>query len=156
MLENWKTDYCGAAIYSLVDEDGKRYVGQTQNLKRRLYQHYREFNKPKYSMEGRKLLDAINQGKKFKVEVLKFIPWYDATINELRYWEQYYIDLYKRECETYNTAPVPFPDKWCDDYNSISIILKITKKDADIIEYLDKCGNVQGLIKQLIRQEMNK
>ena len=30
------------------------------------------------------------------------------------------------------------------------------KTDSDIIAYLDKCGNVQGLIKQLIRQEMNK
>ena len=30
------------------------------------------------------------------------------------------------------------------------------KTDADIIAYLDKCRNVQGLIKQLIRQEMNK
>ena len=29
------------------------------------------------------------------------------------------------------------------------------KTDADIIEYLDKADNVQGLIKDLIRQDMN-
>ena len=30
------------------------------------------------------------------------------------------------------------------------------KNDADIIEYLETCGNIQGLIKELIRKEMNK
>lgn len=29
------------------------------------------------------------------------------------------------------------------------------KTDADIIEYLEKADNVQGLIKDLIRQDMN-
>lgn len=28
------------------------------------------------------------------------------------------------------------------------------KTDADIIEYLDKCENVQGLIKRLIREQI--
>lgn len=30
------------------------------------------------------------------------------------------------------------------------------KTDADIISYLETCGNIQGLIKALIRKEMNK
>jgi hypothetical protein len=28
------------------------------------------------------------------------------------------------------------------------------KTDADIIDYLDQCGNVQGYIKDLIRKDM--
>ena len=30
------------------------------------------------------------------------------------------------------------------------------KTDTDIIDYLDQCGNVQGLIKDLIRKHMKK
>lgn len=40
--------------------------------------------------------------------------------------------------------------------NVKQVKLNLNKKtDADIIEYLEKADNVQGLIKDLIRQDMN-
>ena len=40
--------------------------------------------------------------------------------------------------------------------NVKQIKINLNKKtDADIISYLDKADNVQGLIKDLIRQDMN-
>lgn len=33
----WDTDYNGSAIYSLVDENGKRYIGQAKHLQHRLW-----------------------------------------------------------------------------------------------------------------------
>lgn len=44
-----------------------------------------------------------------------------------------------------------------DRKNTKGLYLKLNKKtDADIIEYLKRVDNVQGLIKRLIREEMTK
>ena len=42
-----------------------------------------------------------------------------------------------------------------DRENTKQVMLKLNlKTDADILEYLEGVGNVQGLIKQLIRREI--
>ena len=38
-IGKWDDMYNGAAIYSLVDQDGKRYIGQAKKLQNRLEQH---------------------------------------------------------------------------------------------------------------------
>ena len=44
-----------------------------------------------------------------------------------------------------------------DQANTKQIHLKLnTKTDADIISFLEQNSNVQGLIKQLIREYMNR
>lgn len=44
-----------------------------------------------------------------------------------------------------------------DRANTIQVKLKLNKKtDADIIQALETCNNKQGLIKRLIREEINK
>jgi hypothetical protein len=44
-----------------------------------------------------------------------------------------------------------------DDNNTTQIKLKLNyNTDADIIEYLEACGNKQGTIKKLIREEIEK
>lgn len=47
ILEKWIDDYNGAAIYSLVDENGKRYIGQAIHLQQ---------NKSKKPLDGAKLV----------------------------------------------------------------------------------------------------
>lgn len=44
-----------------------------------------------------------------------------------------------------------------DDDNTKQIRLKLNlRTDADILEYLDNCGNKQGTIKQLIREDIKR
>ena len=44
-----------------------------------------------------------------------------------------------------------------DESNTVQVKLKLNNKtDADIIEYLNNSGNKQGVIKQLIRADINK
>ena len=43
-----------------------------------------------------------------------------------------------------------------DKANTVQITLKLNKKtDGDLIDYLSKCKNKQGLIKQLIRDHLD-
>ena len=44
-----------------------------------------------------------------------------------------------------------------DDNNTMQVKLKLNyNTDADIIEYLNNCGNKQGTIKKLIRDEISR
>ena len=155
LLKNWKTEYKGAAIYSLVDPNGKRYIGQAKNLKHRLYAHYLAFCVVDSATEGVKLKEAINSKIPFRVEILKYIQWDKSSVNELRYWEQYYCDLYGGINETYNTASIPPPNYFYDGFNDVVLSIDLNRKtDADIIEHLNMCENVQGYLKNLIRKDM--
>lgn len=162
LLKNWETDHTGAAIYSLVDSEGKRYIGQTKNLKRRLYLHHQSLNaiynqKNPLSMEGKKLFEAAKHGTEFNVEVLKVIPWYEVTENNMRFWEKFYVDLCGGLNNTYNTGVLFTPNYGCEDFNTVSLSFRLfERKDADIIKHLDACTNVQGYIKDLIRKDMEQ
>lgn len=71
-------DYNGAAVYSLVDENGKRYIGSTYNLQQRLNAHAVEFRKvmraEQTTFMGGKLMEAIKDGRRFRCEILAPLP----------------------------------------------------------------------------------
>lgn len=156
IIEKWDDDYTGSAIYSLVDNDGKRYIGQAKSLQARLNTHRQQLNlayknEKAIIPEGKKLIDAVRDGKKFKVQVLKKLMWNETTINNLRYWESYYLEKYGGINNTYNTAPIPLPVWNCRSLNEITLAIEL---DKDIIEALDQVDNKQGYIKELIRKDM--
>lgn len=44
-----------------------------------------------------------------------------------------------------------------DELNTTQVKLKLNKKtDKDILEMLERCGNKQGYIKKLIREDLQK
>lgn len=152
-LKNWNDDYNGAAIYSIVDRNGKRYIGQAKHLQQRLDAHRQALNKAYKGIdvnviENQNLVNAARNGETFSVEILYKIPWYKASRNMLRYYEKYYLDKYGGYKNTYNIAPVYAPNFNYMPYNEITLGLEL---DADIIEYLGSMDNVQGFIKNLIR-----
>ena len=49
------------------------------------------------------------------------------------------------------------PQERYDKANTVRVAIKLNKNtDADTLEYLEKSGNKQGLIKALIRQEIER
>lgn len=114
ILENWIDNYNGAAIYSLIDENGKRYIGQAIHLQNRLETHRRALtraykHKDAYVVENENLVNAVRSGLKFKVEILLKIPREETTVNRLRYYENYYFQKYGGYKGTYNIAPIASP-----------------------------------------------
>lgn len=155
-IKKWDEEYNGSAIYSLVDDDGKRYIGQAKTLQTRLNTHRQQLNhayedNEAIVPEGEKLIKAVRDGKTFKVQVLKKLKWNEATINNLRYWENYYLKMYGGVNNTYNTAPIPSPVWNCEPNNEITLVIET---DKDIIEALDQVDNKQGYIKDLIRKDI--
>lgn len=111
---SWDTDFKGSAVYALVDEDGKRYIGQSKHLLRRLVTHraaLRRIRKGEHyygSLENAKITEAVKNGKTFRVEVLKTFPdVYEASLKQLVYWENYYIEQYGGPEQTYNITYTP-------------------------------------------------
>jgi predicted GIY-YIG superfamily endonuclease/predicted DNA-binding protein YlxM (UPF0122 family) len=78
-MENEKTTY----IYTISDENGNiRYIGKSNNPKRRIYQHINEkFNKHKYNW----LQSIIKRGEFPKIEVIEEVPESEWQIHEV-YW----------------------------------------------------------------------
>ena len=93
----------------------------------------------------------MKSGKRFRVEILKKIPWNDATINNLRYWESYYLDYFGGYDNTYNTGAIPLPNYSYSGCNDVTLPFDV---DADILEHLETVGNKQGYIKSLIRRDI--
>ncbi len=125
ILEKWKDDYNEAAIYSLVDENGKRYIGQAIRLQNRLETHRRALNKAykepdnEEITENANLIKAVREGLKFRVEILYKIPYYERTKNMLRYYENYYHVKYGGYKNTYNIAPIYAPNWHYEKDNEI-------------------------------------
>lgn len=161
IIEKWDDDYNGAAIYSLVDENGKRYIGQASHLQDRLETHRRELAKAwkckdGIIKEGFKLAEAGRKGTRFRVEILKKISWDEATINVLRYWENYYLERFGGLEKTYNTGVMYYPNWNYEGFNNVVFVLDFNETDADILAKLDSCDNKQGYIKSLIREDMSR
>lgn len=153
-------DYNGAGIYSLVDRNGKRYIGQSIHIQNRIDAHRTELTKvwkrqSPLSNEGSKLVEASMRGETFSVEILKKLKWNEATVNELRKWEAYFLEKYGGIDNTYNGTDVPSPNSAYDPYNEVTFIVEIPKTDKDILKRLDEVGNKQGYIKKLIRHEID-
>ena len=156
-IKKWNDDYNGAGIYSLIDESGKRYIGQAKHVQQRLESHRCALNlavrkKDAFVNDGIKLVDAVRNGVKFRVEILKKIPWYDATTNILRKWESYYLDYFGGIDKTYNGAVVPYPSWKYDPYNDVTVDIIIN--DAEIAKRLNTINGKQEYIKNLIREDI--
>lgn len=60
----WDTEYDGAAIYALVDNEGKMYIGRASRLQKRLRTHRRALQKARdgssgsFNGEGHRLVEA--------------------------------------------------------------------------------------------------
>lgn len=67
-------DHSGPAIYALVDQNGKRYIGSSCNLQRRIKEHDREIRRvlrgENSGFLSNSLTSAVLMGLEFKVEVL--------------------------------------------------------------------------------------
>lgn len=102
-------DYSGAAVYALVDDDGKRYIGSTKNANKRIKQHYSRMKnakkKRKKGLPNDKIASAVKSGKKFRCEILLQINA-DVTNKELREFERILLSFYGGIENTYNKAPI--------------------------------------------------
>ncbi len=157
-IKKWNDDYNDGAIYSLVDANGKRYIGQAKHLQNRLHTHRIELNRiyngGTSCVEGKKLIDAVKGGAVFTVEILRKIKWYEMTINELRFWEGYYLEKYGGIDNTYNTIPAYYPNYNFEPDNEVELIIEI---DSEEYNYLNnKCNNINEYIKNLIREKIKK
>lgn len=189
IIQPWEEEYAGAAIYSLVDANGKRYIGQAMHLQERLNSHQKALaemlqHPEKRPLEGLKMIKAVRSGVKFRVEVLKKLEGGEATINNLRYWEGFMLEQYGGIENTYNSQIPPVPIWNHEPFNYVIVnepsevskhkhraqrienwqkanLRRVTVKlnktvDADIIEKIEQLENVQGYIKRLIREDINK
>lgn len=69
----------------------------------------------------------------------------------------YMVHLYKRAVKVLASEALKRAIRKYDDANTKQIHLKFNKNtDAEIIEYLNGKDNVQGYIKQLIKDDMGK
>lgn len=154
-IKKWDDDYNGAGIYSLVDENGKRYIGQAKHIQNRLHAHRVNLNRCAKGLEpscieNANMINYVRNGGVFTAEILYKIPWYESTENELRKQEGYYCEKYGYK-NIYNSAPVPSPIWTYEKMNDIELRIDC---DADILEKLDAVGNKQGYIKALIRADI--
>lgn len=124
----WNTKYDGSAIYKLTDQDGKVYIGQTKHLQNRMKSHRAAFRRvckatpqeleERYMGIGQKLVDALRNGKVFRMEMLKaFTEVYEASKQELDYWEDYYLKMYGGVDNTYNIEPTSCSERFYPSYS---------------------------------------
>ena len=79
-----------------------------------------------------------------------------ATKNNLRHFEGVFCEKYGYK-NIYNSIPAYTPNWHIEADNEIELEIILDKTtDADIMEKLATVGNMQGYIKELIRQDMKK
>ena len=102
-------EYNGAAVYALVDKDGKRYIGSTLHLKSRIKQHISLMRTVyKYGPNGwvnPKITKALLDGVVFQCEVLAMINS-DISKHELEEIERVFVKHYSDIGDTYNCKPL--------------------------------------------------
>lgn len=130
----WDTEYNGAAIYALVDDDGKMYIGRASRLQKRLYAHRRALQRARdrspgsLGGEGHRLVEAAAQGKKFEARILRKFPEEEVTMNVLRYWECHYYKQYGKKKNPWDIAynlynsTAPNPPVW--HYKPMNVPIK--------------------------------
>ncbi len=101
--------YNGAAIYALVDQNNKRYVGSTNHLNRRIKTHRCFMNmvltKGENGFVNPKLTTAIKNGSIFMCEVLAYIKT-ELSKNEAEEIERVFIQHFGGIENTYNVFPI--------------------------------------------------
>lgn len=156
-IKKWDDEYNGAGIYSLVDENGKRYIGKAKHIQTRLHTHRNNLNRcakgmEPYGIENENMMNHVKAGGVFHVEILHKIPWYKATHNEISRCEVYYCEKYGYK-NIYNSAPATSPNWHYAPLNEITVILDC---EEDINEYLQGKNDIQEYIKTLIRADISK
>lgn len=101
-------DYDGIGVYSIINEQtGKRYIGSSKNVAKRLYQHLISFRTGKCN---EKFQEDIINGHTFKTEILEKLPY---GINQFDMFgkESFYIAKYNCIEQGYNLAPTTASSK---------------------------------------------
>lgn len=109
VFKNIDDDYDGPAVYALIDDEGKKYIGATNELKTRLQFHATHIKiLLRDSIDGflnEKMKDAILHGRKFHVEILEKLPA-GISKEELNNREYYYLEKEGGCNSTYNMRPI--------------------------------------------------
>lgn len=96
-------------IYSLVDEKGKRYIGSSKDIRKRVQFHQTHINLfLRDGVDGYinpSIAEAITLGIKFRCEVLARF-YCDLTDREKREIERVFIKKYGGIDSTYNVLPI--------------------------------------------------
>lgn len=160
-IKKWADDYNGAGIYCLTDENGKKYIGQSKHIQDRLHTHRQNLNRAAknyevHAIENEGLIEYARNGGVLTAEILLKLPWNMATKNNLRHFEGVFCEKYGYK-NIYNSIPAYTPNWHFEADNEIELEIILDKiTDADIMEKLATVGNMQGYIKELIRQDMKK
>lgn len=98
---------CG--VYALIDDDGKRYIGSSKNIRRRMIQHNTYMNVCRRDghsgfLNG-DIEKAVNACHTFRCEVLASFAC-PMTPDELREIERVFIDKFGGCKATYNQLPI--------------------------------------------------
>ena len=98
---------CG--IYALIDDNGKRYIGSSKNIKQRVYSHKCHINS--YLRDGADgfinpaIKDAVKRGLRFRCEVLAEFSC-DMKAEELREIERIFIEKFGGVQSLYNYSVI--------------------------------------------------
>lgn len=182
----WDTDYDGSAIYALVDDNGKCYVGQSKHLQARLKTHRKCFqailNGNTNTGEGAKITEAVLSGVKFHAKVLKAFPEvYETSRNNLARWERHFFDKLGGLDGTYNSTYAMSVNSYYEPFNKEItweeyketehlhkrkqtrphigrdlIPLWWYAEEQDLATHLESVPDKQEYIKKLIRQDMER
>lgn len=104
-------NYTGPGVYSLTDQNGKKYIGSSRNVKARIKKHLMNFNRiiagdAKSSCnEGKKLTEAVLSGMTFKAELIQKLPAM-GTFYDLMNLEKTELERAGGCCFTYNSMPI--------------------------------------------------
>ena len=102
-------NYSGTAVYALIDDEGKKYIGSTMNLNQRILFHASHIRTLiRDGKDGHlcaKMQNAILSGKKFRVEVLEMFPG-GLSKEELNNKEYFYLEKEGGLDATYNMKPI--------------------------------------------------
>ncbi len=102
-------EYNGAAVYALVDDNGKRYIGSSNHLRRRIKSHNSYMRTALRTGHSGFLNDEIEKallnGANFKCEILAQINT-DVSKHELEEIERIFLKHYGGLENTYNTIPL--------------------------------------------------
>lgn len=154
-MKPWNFDYNGAAIYKLTDQHGRVYIGQARRLQNRLHQHRQEMNRIKRgseeTSEGEKIAEAVRSGSVFEASILEKIHWTEATVNNLRERECYWLDVYGGMGSTLNSGYVFAPAPHVEQYNT-EIIFYAEVNDPEIIAAIEAAQDKDELFKEAIRK----
>lgn len=170
-------EYEGIGIYAIVDENGKMYIGQAINVKKRLLWHSK--NIP-LNGSSSKLYQAYQDGHTFTAEVLEEID-YGVTKFFLAQREEYYIRKYNTFRSGYNILPTsldyyrkdnpkeylrdswftilkdPHLSKWqADNCERISLVVPKGKKDEYKRHATGRGETLNGFIKRAIDETIER